>query len=263
MAEHTHSAGGTTTGWAHRYGPWALVTGASDGIGQAMSREAARRGLHVVLVARRRVRLEALAREIASPSTDVLVVDADLSDASGVNEVLRRVADLDIGLFAACAGFGTSGPFLNADPDRSPDARRQRPRRHAHDAGPGHRMRTRPRRRRADGILVASRASLAPRTTRPPRRMSRRSRKPPAGMAPAWHRRAVLRARSRGLRFRPVADMHITRAVSAATVAGRRSMRSVTGAPSGPGCCRSCSRDPLALPPRAGRTRILEQVMRG
>lgn len=55
--------------WTERYGPWALITGASDGIGREMAREAAARGLNVVLVARRRPLLETLAGEIAAAST--------------------------------------------------------------------------------------------------------------------------------------------------------------------------------------------------
>lgn len=102
--------------WVDRYGPWALVTGASDGIGREVARQAATRGLNVVLVARRRLLLESLAREIESKSTrTVRVLEADLSVAEQTVGVLDGTADLDIGLFAACAGFGTSGPFLDAD----------------------------------------------------------------------------------------------------------------------------------------------------
>lgn len=102
--------------WAERYGPWALVTGASEGIGREIAREAAVRGLNVVLVARRRALLESVAREIESVSARaVRVVDADLSRADHTAAVLAATADLDIGVFAACAGFGTSGSFADAD----------------------------------------------------------------------------------------------------------------------------------------------------
>lgn len=92
------------------YGPWAVVTGASDGIGRAFARQLAAQGFKLVLVARRRAALEALAAELGSAG--VQVVDADL----GTEEGLRRVEDacrpLDVGLLVAAAGFGTSGEFL-------------------------------------------------------------------------------------------------------------------------------------------------------
>lgn len=99
-----------------RYGPWAVVTGASDGIGREMAREIARKGVNVVLVARRAERLEALAVEIGqNHAAETRVIAADLADGAGVARVLDGLADLDIGLLAACAGFGTSGPFLETD----------------------------------------------------------------------------------------------------------------------------------------------------
>jgi short-subunit dehydrogenase len=96
-----------------QYGPWALVTGASDGIGRAIAQEAAQRGLHVVLVARRQTELERLAAELSQAHgvlTRVLVVD--LGTPEGVASVQQGCADLDVGLVVCAAGFGTSGPFL-------------------------------------------------------------------------------------------------------------------------------------------------------
>jgi short-subunit dehydrogenase len=99
-----------------RYGPWAVVTGASDGIGRAFAMEAARAGLNVVLIARRQDRLETLARELeASDGVKTLVVASDLSTQTGRDAVVRATKDLDVGLFVAAAGFGTSGPVLRAD----------------------------------------------------------------------------------------------------------------------------------------------------
>lgn len=54
-----------SSAFVQKYGPWAVVTGASDGIGRAMAREAAQRGLNVVLIARRQAELDRLANELA------------------------------------------------------------------------------------------------------------------------------------------------------------------------------------------------------
>ncbi|MDJ0787449.1 MAG: SDR family NAD(P)-dependent oxidoreductase [Myxococcota bacterium] len=97
-----------------RYGPWAVVTGASEGIGREMARTLAQAGVHLTLVARRRDALEALAEELsASHDVAVRVLEADLADLSAVDRVERETRDLDVGLLVACAGFGTSGPFLD------------------------------------------------------------------------------------------------------------------------------------------------------
>lgn len=103
-------------GLIHRYGPWAVVTGASDGIGQAFARHLAASGLNLVLVARRAPRLEALASELQQAhGTACRVIAADLSDLEAVHRLSDATADLDVGLLVAAAGFGTSGALLDAD----------------------------------------------------------------------------------------------------------------------------------------------------
>jgi len=95
-----------------KYGPLALVTGASDGIGREFARELARRGYGLVIVARRLDRLETLAEELASAhGVAVDVLPCDLSQPDQVQDLIRTTAHYDIGLLVAAAGFGTSGPF--------------------------------------------------------------------------------------------------------------------------------------------------------
>jgi short-subunit dehydrogenase len=102
-----------------RYGPWAVVTGASDGIGRAFALEAARSGLHVVLVSRRKDRLDILAKEIeANHNVQTKVLACDLSKQTGIDAVLKATESLDVGLLVAAAGFGTSGSILRADLDQ-------------------------------------------------------------------------------------------------------------------------------------------------
>ncbi len=96
-----------------RYGPWALVTGASSGIGEEFARQLAARGLHVAVVARRRDRLEALAEALrASHGVDVRIIAADLTHASAPEVIARDTKDLDVGLLVNNAGFGEKGGFL-------------------------------------------------------------------------------------------------------------------------------------------------------
>jgi uncharacterized protein len=101
---------------ARRYGPWAVVTGASDGIGRAFAHHLAAQGLQLVLVARREpVLLELAAQLQRSHGTQCVVVAADLADLESVHRLAERTASLDVGLLVAAAGFGTSGPLLNAE----------------------------------------------------------------------------------------------------------------------------------------------------
>ncbi|HEY2831570.1 MAG TPA: SDR family NAD(P)-dependent oxidoreductase [Sporichthyaceae bacterium] len=102
-------------------GSAALVTGASSGIGEALARGLAQRGHRVVVVARRRERLEKLAAELREKSgvrADVLV--CDLADAADRDRMLRELEalDVDVEVLALCAGFGMVGPYLDNDPDR-------------------------------------------------------------------------------------------------------------------------------------------------
>ena len=102
-----------------RYGPWALVTGASDGIGHAFAVQLADMGFNLVIVSRQADRLQRLAEEMKERhGIDIKVVVADLSTRDGLAEVDRATAKVDIGLLVAAAGYGTSGFILNADLER-------------------------------------------------------------------------------------------------------------------------------------------------
>ena len=103
-------------GWRARYGPWAVVTGASSGIGEATARHVAALGLNIVLVARNAEQLRLIASEIeARHSVRTLVIPADLSTNEGIACVKASTAAIDVGLFVAAAGFGTSGHLTRAD----------------------------------------------------------------------------------------------------------------------------------------------------
>ena len=96
-----------------RFGPWALVTGASSGIGEAFARQLAASGLNVVLVARRGSLLEQLGRDLqATYRIDYRVVVLDLTSDDVLTPVRVVTDDLDIGLVISNAGGPLPGEFL-------------------------------------------------------------------------------------------------------------------------------------------------------
>ncbi len=99
------------------YGPRALVTGASSGIGEEFARQLATRGMHLLLVARRKERLAALAAELSvNHQVDVEVVVADLTRQEGLDAVISKANELDdIGLLINNAGMSVEGYFLKRD----------------------------------------------------------------------------------------------------------------------------------------------------
>ncbi len=98
---------------AHPYGPWAVVTGASDGIGKALAGRLAADRVNVVLVARSEARLQALAGELsAAHGIETMVLVADLSEPGAADTIEALTSRLDVGLVALAAGFGTTGTFL-------------------------------------------------------------------------------------------------------------------------------------------------------
>lgn len=92
---------------------WALVTGASDGIGRAFALELAGRGFACVLVGRSTAKLNEVAQKIGQADSRIMV--ADLSHADGVRHVIEAASDLAVELVVAAAGYGTSGSFVEAD----------------------------------------------------------------------------------------------------------------------------------------------------
>jgi short-subunit dehydrogenase len=100
-----------------RYGPWALVTGGSEGTGAAFARKLAARGVNCILVARREAPLAALAGEIrASFEVECVTAAIDLTAADALERIVAAVGTREVGLFIANAGADTNGAgFLDRD----------------------------------------------------------------------------------------------------------------------------------------------------
>jgi hypothetical protein len=102
-----------------RYGEWALVTGASSGIGAAFARALARDGVSCVLTARREDRLRSLADELEKRhQVATRVVALDLGVRDGADRLAEAVSDLEIGILVNNAGFGNAGCFEKQDRER-------------------------------------------------------------------------------------------------------------------------------------------------
>ena len=100
-----------------QFGPWALITGASSGIGKEFARQIARAGINVVLVARRESLLDDFARSLSqNPAVKCRVIAMDLSQAGFIDRLAERTNDLDIGMVVSNAGTGNPGEFLKLDP---------------------------------------------------------------------------------------------------------------------------------------------------
>jgi uncharacterized protein len=97
-----------------RYGLWALVTGASSGIGAEFSIQLAAMGLNLVLVARRKQRLDDLAQRLEEKNKiQVRTLRADLSQPDFMSAILLATQSIEVGLLVNNAGFGLAGNFLD------------------------------------------------------------------------------------------------------------------------------------------------------
>src|ERR1700720_69320 len=99
-----------------RFGPWALVTGASSGIGKEFGQQIAASGINIVLVARREDLLKEVGVEFSKRyGVEHRVVVLDVSREDFIRQLASATDDLDIGLVVSNAGTGNPGEFLKLD----------------------------------------------------------------------------------------------------------------------------------------------------
>jgi short-subunit dehydrogenase len=104
------------TEFAAKYGPWALITGASDGTGLAFARRLAGEGINLVLVARSPDKLKAAAAEIQALGVQCVTASVDLSAPDAAAQIVEATEGRDIGLLITNAGADPNGSrFLDKD----------------------------------------------------------------------------------------------------------------------------------------------------
>ncbi len=100
---------------------FALITGASSGIGEAFARKLASQGYNLIIIARRKKRLQSLAAELQEKhSIRIEVLAADLTMEQDISKIEKKIAELnDISILVNNAGFGTRGYFAEVDITKS------------------------------------------------------------------------------------------------------------------------------------------------
>lgn len=105
--------------FAERYGPWAVIAGASEGTGREFAKQVAAHGVNVMLIARRELPLLALREEIVREhKVECRILSADLSAPEAAANIIDAADGLDVGLFISNAGADTHHSlFLNKGVD--------------------------------------------------------------------------------------------------------------------------------------------------
>jgi short-subunit dehydrogenase len=103
--------------FSERYGPWAVITGASEGTGRALARKIGANGINCILIARREGPLTALAEEIRAESkVECVTASIDLSTPDACDRIVAAAGKRDVGLLVNNAGADPNGShFLNRD----------------------------------------------------------------------------------------------------------------------------------------------------
>lgn len=102
-----------------KYGSWALVTGATSGIGKELANGIAAKGVNIIQVARKKAELEKNEQHLRSKyGVEVRSISADLAEAKEVEKVIESTAGLPVGLLVIAAALEVNGAFGKAGLDR-------------------------------------------------------------------------------------------------------------------------------------------------
>lgn len=103
----------------HKYGPWAVIAGGSEGVGAEFAKQLAEQGMNLVLLARKEAPLQATADACRGHGVEVRTLSVDLLAADALDRIEQITDDLLVGLFIYNAGANTYGhEFVTGDLDR-------------------------------------------------------------------------------------------------------------------------------------------------
>jgi uncharacterized protein len=107
-----------TAAFRAKYGPWAVIAGASEGTGEWYARELAEMGINLVLISRRQAALEALGDALkAEYSIEYHAVVQDLTEHGAGQRIVAAAASLDVGLYISNAGADGFASFFEDSTD--------------------------------------------------------------------------------------------------------------------------------------------------
>lgn len=102
--------------WAQQYGPWAVIAGGSEGVGEQFALQLAGAGINLVLIARKPEPLRATAGRCRDLGVEVRELALDLAGTDSTARVIEATSDLEVGLLIYNAGANThSAEFLDGD----------------------------------------------------------------------------------------------------------------------------------------------------
>ncbi len=98
-----------------KYGEWVVITGASSGVGLELAKQLASAGFNLVLVARHLEKLQEVENSLkANKPIEIIIVNVDVSETEGIDQIIEATKGLKVGLLIASAGYGTSGNFIDS-----------------------------------------------------------------------------------------------------------------------------------------------------
>jgi short-subunit dehydrogenase len=97
-----------------KYGEWAIITGASSGIGLELATQLTEAGFNLVINSRHADKLQKVQKLLKINSTsEIKIVVSDVSETEGIDKIIQSTQGLNIGLLIVSAGYGTSGNFID------------------------------------------------------------------------------------------------------------------------------------------------------